>query len=359
MTARTADKDKNRPDRINGETAQATVASSRRPVGPPPYGAGVTITIPTPVLLAAADGFGLDASRLVAMERGGAPDGAVFPCVAGGRECFLKIKPLAPRTVDAEHDRLQFVEHLRSCGVPVPELLPSRAGGPLKIIEDGEVDFAVTVSLRAPGRHVEIPRDWTEGFIRAWGATMGRMHAAAVHHQIPSRIPTWREEHGFFLAGCRDDALRTVWEGFAPFMATLPTDPQGFGMVHNDLHTGNLILGEDGTLTVLDFDVCSPRWFVSDIATALAHPVWDMRSRHPEGIATFVTTFLDAYGELHSLDPTWLEHLQTFMRYRMTLLLLAMAEERGDAARPPRQEATRRWVLSGEPLPLGWGGHGG
>jgi Ser/Thr protein kinase RdoA (MazF antagonist) len=47
-------------------------------------------------------------------------------------------------------------------------------------------------------------------------------------------------------------------------------DPSTFGMIHADLHDGNLLVGGDG-LTVIDFDDCAFGWHVYDIAVGLWH----------------------------------------------------------------------------------------
>lgn len=47
-------------------------------------------------------------------------------------------------------------------------------------------------------------------------------------------------------------------------------DAASFGMIHADLHPGNLLVGADG-LTVIDFDDCAFGWHVYDMAVALWH----------------------------------------------------------------------------------------
>jgi Ser/Thr protein kinase RdoA (MazF antagonist) len=53
-------------------------------------------------------------------------------------------------------------------------------------------------------------------------------------------------------------------------------DPATFGMIHADLHPGNLLVGGDG-LTVIDFDDCAFGWHLYDIAVGLVH---QQRSPH-------------------------------------------------------------------------------
>ena len=98
-----------------------------------------------------------------------------------------------------------------------------------------------------------------------------------------------------------------MWQGMAETLEALPHDSGNFGIIHNDLHIGNLMLidpnweDEDrGTgLIVWDFDVSARHWFVTDLAiAAFVHPLWQMRQRHPEEMASFVADFVAAYSEI-------------------------------------------------------------
>jgi Ser/Thr protein kinase RdoA (MazF antagonist) len=68
-------------------------------------------------------------------------------------------------------------------------------------------------------------------------------------------------------------------------MDRLERDPSTYGMIHADLHPGNLLVGGE-RLTVIDFDDCAFGWHVYDMAVALWH---QRRSRRFDAIqAAFV-----------------------------------------------------------------------
>lgn len=307
------------------------------------------ILIPTGALQTAADLFALSPAELEPLTRQGAPDGAVFRCRQRGRDAFLKLKPIGADTVLAERDRVEVVRYLGS-HVRVPEYLFSTAGLPLEIVTHETGNYAVTLTARAPGRHVKVPHDWTPAFVHSWATTLGTMHAALRGYDGGRNLPEWRDEHDHFRAGCRDDAVGRVWADLGEAMATLPRGPDHYGIVHNDLHAQNLLIDTDGELTVLDFDVTSRHWFMTDLAILIVHPLWDLRSRHPSGMARFVETVLEAYTAAFPTDRAALAALPLLMRYRMALFVLAMSNELGDAPIPQWLSEIRGWVLSGEPL---------
>ena len=85
-------------------------------------------------------------------------------------------------------------------------------------------------------------------------------------------LRTWRDEHTGFLDSCRDDAVGQVWRELGEEIGRLPTEPAGYGAAHNDLHAGNLLMTDEGDLTVLDFDACTRHWYATDLAILPVHP---------------------------------------------------------------------------------------
>lgn len=306
------------------------------------------VHVPPAVLATAADVFAVDASDLTELERDGAPDGAVFTCRRAGVDAFLKVKPATVESLRVEADRVGVVAHLRD-HVRVPEYLTSRRGSCLEVVGEGDGLFAVTLSARAAGRHAQIPRDWSADLVTAWGRTLGRMHAALRGHDGAPNLPDWRAEHASFARQCTDVELGRVWQELGDHLADLPTDEDVFGIVHNDLHLQNLLIGDDGELTVLDFDVCSRHWFATDLAIVLVHPVWELRSRAPGAVQDFIDTVVDGYLATFPEGVHSLPFVPALMRYRMALFVQAMAVEHGGRA-PAWTESMRAWVLSGEPL---------
>lgn len=53
----------------------------------------------------------------------------------------------------------------------------------------------------------------------------------------------------------------------------LPRDPVGYGLIHQDTHTGNLFLAKDGQMTLFDLNDCCYGWYIYDIALVLFYAV--------------------------------------------------------------------------------------
>jgi Ser/Thr protein kinase RdoA (MazF antagonist) len=169
---------------------------------------------------------------------------------------------------------------------------------------------------------------------------MGRMHALAKGYDAARTVlPDWREERDSFAAWCWDEAVRIRWLELGQELEGLPTDADGYGLIHNDLHPQNFLVAGD-RLTVIDFDVAGYHWFAMDVGIALFHAVW-LGPRHEEErvpfAAHFMRRFLAGYEQENRLAPEWLVRLPQFLRYRRILLYIAFTESgeewfRGQAA---------------------------
>lgn len=294
--------------------------------------------------------FGVDPSQARPLERGGAPDGLVLACRLGDQEAFCKVKPLPgddpERELARERDVVALTEHLRAT-VPVVRYLPSLAGEPLEVV----AGHVVCLTARAPGRHVSLEEAMAPEFVRAWAGTLGRIHAATRTWTGGAALHDWRAEHDSFAATCRDAEMARLWAELHERMAPLPTGPAGYGVVHNDLHHGNLLLDADGTLTVLDLDVASHHWYATDLAILLVHPLWALGDR-PADARRFVRTAVEAYLSEYPLPAERLADVPLLAHYRMALFVLAMQNELGDTPLPGWLRDLRAQLLAGRPLPF-------
>jgi Ser/Thr protein kinase RdoA (MazF antagonist) len=304
--------------------------------------------VPGDVVAEALGRFGVDPATARPLARGGAPDGLVLSCRRDGADAFCKLMPL-PDATGRELARLRDVvaltEHLRGA-VGVVRYLPSLAGDLLEEVP-GHV---ACLTARAPGRHVDEREALDPAFVRDWAGTLGRIHAATGAWTGGGALRDWRDEYELFRSGCRDDAMAAAWDELHARTAALPTDRAGFGVVHNDLHHGNLLRAPDGALTVLDLDVASWHWYATDLAILLAHPLWSLRDR-PDDARRFAATAVEAYLAEFPLPPERLADVPLLARYRLTLFVLAMQAELGSRPAPGWLRDVRAAVLDPRPLP--------
>ena len=99
------------------------------------------------------------------------------------------------------------------------------------------------------------------------GFTRRVLDADGLMGLAPSWGPFW--EHAGLTAG-EQALMATTRAKLHAALGALPRDPEHWGMIHADLHHGNLLI-EGAALSVIDFDDAAFGWYLYDLAVALTH----------------------------------------------------------------------------------------
>jgi Ser/Thr protein kinase RdoA (MazF antagonist) len=226
-------------------------------------------------------------------------------------------------------------------GVPIPALRQQRQAGMTRWTE-GEL----LAEVLKRGDDAEAPARYFEQL----GAIEAAMHDQSSRWRPP---PTFAR-HAVDRDGLMGDApfWGPFWDHpvFAPAerrlviatrdrirgaMDRLGRDPAIFGMIHADLHDGNLLVGAE-RLTVIDFDDCGFGWHLYDIAVALGH-----QQRSP-GFEALRDAFVRGYRSRRALGDDALALLPMFLLVR-SLAVIGWLLQRPeiDASRTIRGSADR------------------
>lgn len=229
---------------------------------------------PTPLARRLAARFGLDPEGLRSL---GAFESEV---VAGdGPHGPTVVKVVAPdhRTRAQVEAEVAWVRALHHAGVPVAEPLASRSGAWTEV--EGEEEGApphVGVAFRRAAGRVTGPEDWTDARVEAWGELLGRLQAHARAWTAPGpRRPRWREQSYLRRAEAamgHDASFLAAVQELRERAAVLPRDAPGAGLIHADLHHGNLLLDGE-SWTAIDFDDAVVGPFAFDLAMPLYYAV--------------------------------------------------------------------------------------
>jgi len=212
---------------------------------------------------------------------------------ASGEAFVLRLHRPGYNSLEELQSERVWTRALTEAGVRVPIGLAAR---------DGRDFVSVAIPELGETRHVGVT-SWTEGevlfeLLDKMQDTAVFQHrfeqlgaiAAALHNQSAA----WRPPPGFTRHAVDADGLM----GEAPFwgrfwehpalpseeralmlstrerlhgaLRRLGKDPATYGVIHADLHPGNL-LADCETLTVIDFDDAAFGWHIYDIAVALTH----------------------------------------------------------------------------------------
>jgi Ser/Thr protein kinase RdoA (MazF antagonist) len=250
---------------------------------------------------------------------------------------ILRIGHSQRRSPELIHGEVDWINYLSNGGASVARAILSRNGNLVEAVDDGfGQEFLCTAFVHAPGQGIRRSQV-NDRFIHNYGRLLGKMHALAKNYQ-PSR-PAWaryawdspQNNTAERQMPARESIALAHYRNVLAHLRTLPKDPDGYGMIHQDAHPGNFFVDDQDRLTLFDFDDCVYGHFIYDIAMVLFYTA----TNEPDPVAhtaRFMPAFLAGYREENRLDVSWLAELPHFMKLREIDLFAAIhfSSEDGD-----------------------------
>lgn len=223
------------------------------------------------------------------------------------------------RTLDEIKAEWQFVEYLASHGIPVAPAIATRKGEyVLEFPAPEGIRYGVLTTF-VEGEHLR--RRSSPEAVKSYGQLIAQIHILADEmpfnlarpandvEQIVNRsiaafeveMPD-RPEDVAYLHRCADVVL--------PRLEVLPQEKPYYGLIHGDVIRANAQVADDGTVTILDFDLCGPGWRAYDIAGYLAV----IRGQSDE--AALAGAFIEGYEQIRPITELEQEMLPLFEAVR-------------------------------------------
>ncbi len=271
-------------------------------------------------------------------------DGTLYRYQREGKTYLLKVmKPGSEHPYPAVRERQHFMEYLNLHGVATTKPLRSCRGELVERMSYEDQEYMVYTWEMVPGTHLELgdPRDCRDYYI-AWGRMLGRMHALA------KDLPDWQHsactdaegvplisrqrEWEIFYNWLQDEDVRKAWTELNAELDALPKKRDNYGFIHNDAHPHN-ILGDNGKLILIDFDVANYLWFALDIAICVYseysrvnfHSGFAHRNSELEEL--FLLPFMEGYESENILSPEDKATVPIFLRYRRFLMFACFYDQ--------------------------------
>jgi Ser/Thr protein kinase RdoA (MazF antagonist) len=274
------------------------------------------------VLNHAVQCYGLKTAQLESLP--GGHFNHVYGFTREGIDYVLRITPPNDEIdLHATEAILDWMSFLSTHAASITRPLLSRNGKLIELIEQDDGFYIVVAFERAEGALAEqLPLDqWSDGLFQNIGRAVGKMHALAGEY-VPSaglvRRPEWDQGGNLFneKADPSQVLIEEKKERLREHIQTLPKDKVGYGLIHTDLHFGNIYIHTgDNTITIFDFDDCCYGWFVMDIAVSL----FDIMVLFPGADKeTFAARFLDNYLKGYRIEKPfstfWINQLPYFLK---------------------------------------------
>lgn len=178
-----------------------------------------------------------------------------------------------------------FTNFLKRKGAPVITALPTQRDEYLVLLPFPEGSRFLALMSYIDGE--AFSKQPSEQQIRQYGEAVARIHQAADHYTGPLKRPVYQTNRMVWepyemikntLQGrVNIRALRNIAEKISQALQKIPTTRPWFGMIHGDIVPSNAMFQKDGTLTVIDFDLCGYGWRMYDVATFINESYyWNM-----------------------------------------------------------------------------------
>lgn len=250
--------------------------------------------------------------------------------VDGAGPYVLRLHRPAYRTEANVRSEMAWVKGIREDGrIITARVIPTLSGEDFCTYENPYGELQIADLMEFLTGHEPLDDGMLESAERI-GRVGAHMHDIALNWQRPEwfdRIE-WDEER---ILGSDSDygdwrdtpevtpEMRPVFEAAEEKalaeLAAYGKTPENYGLVHTDLRSSNLIIGEDGTLKVLDFDDCGDGWYLFDVATTFTFE--DTKPDIEENIYAYLRGYRLAGGPIPDEDFAYLPAMLMARRLSM------------------------------------------
>lgn len=248
----------------------------------------------------------------------------MIKCTHQSRTIFVRAAASNRRPFDMLQAEIDWLITLSKATLHVPTALPSHHGNLIEKIFVEETPYYLVAFHEVVGESLDVTNKkiWNTLLFQEWGATLGRIHRTTPNKPLyrPNQweaSSTVMETINYFTLK-ENEEMNDRLQEIVHEISKLPTDPEVFGLIHNDFHQGNIIMQPQG-IGVIDFDDCMYSWYAQDFSVALYHAYW--QATEIAGLdSSFPTTFLDSfiqgYEKSYTLSPDTIKQIPLFVRWR-------------------------------------------
>ncbi|MFN2139759.1 MAG: phosphotransferase enzyme family protein [Candidatus Promineifilaceae bacterium] len=248
----------------------------------------------------------------------GTVESFIYAYKKDGEEHILRLGHSKRRTPDLIRGEVDWINYLAAGGAGVAQAVASQSGELVEEIPDAAGGrFLATAFVRAQGGPEWETGGWTDERIESYGHLLGRIHALSKNYTLANeawRRPQWDDPSNVGLGPVEPQIEKKLWE-VVDYLRALPRGGESYGMIHQDAHSNNFFIDENGRFTLFDFDDCCYGHFAYDLAMVLFYTVTNLENV-TEFAPHFWQTFMRGYNAENDLDPAWQQEIPHFMKLR-------------------------------------------
>ena len=254
-----------------------------------------------------------------------------YDCNFKNKKIVLRFTHNTHRTESAIKGEIEFIEFLSNHGIDVPKIIISPKKKLIEVVGKGKSKFFIVAFEKIKGKQRDINK-YDEGMVIKYGRLLGRIHHLSKEFKPKNKRFSWSNSNQYnldkYLPNDHKNII-TKANKLLEFLNRLSKSKYSYGLIHNDAHTGNILVS-DKKMTLIDFDDCMYSWHISDIAIVifnalvfnsdlLANP-----NRKIRFITDFLTLFMKGYRKENKLDKKWMKQIPHFLKLQELSLYLTI-----------------------------------
>lgn len=255
----------------------------------------------------------------------------VYEYTKDSQNYILRFVHSAHRTCDLVEAEIEFIDYLYHNGGNVSQVVLSENGNTIEKIDGINNDyFVVTSFVKAKGALVKVS-EIDDEFNYRFGKAVGKLHALTKTFSPVKRRHQWHEENLIVDLAQRylkkeDAFVIDKLDNLVAKLKKLPMDIDSYGLIHTDLHFGNIFVDGEA-FTFFDFDDSCYKHFISDIAIIIFYQFGTQNlsdSEKEEKTLKLLKHFCKGYLEVNDLSYKWFDHLIDFLKLREIIQYVAL-----------------------------------
>ncbi|QUI24693.1 phosphotransferase [Vallitalea pronyensis] len=242
---------------------------------------------------------------------------AIYPYKAQGNVHLLRFSPNAekiPETILAE---LEYLEYLQKNNYLVPEIIPSKNGNTLEIINTSWGVYSAAVFKHVKGEKLD-RISLTDQILFGYGKALGELHVLSQKYKpkVYKRI-SHEEQLDVMLKAMtpfkEEEQIRSAIKALKKDMKALIKTQDNYGLIHYDYELDNVFYEKKSNkYYIIDFDDAVYHYYMMDIVKCKDN----ILEEHPEMDEKHVVScFLEGYTSVKPIDKRMLDDEDVFKRY--------------------------------------------
>ncbi|OKP79991.1 hypothetical protein A3844_27690 [Paenibacillus helianthi] len=210
----------------------------------------------------------------------------------------------------------EWLDYLLSRGLNVARPIRRQGKDFIQRIND---DYYFVCYEKINGIHIHQTNNamWRAPLFERWGEAMGHIHTASKAYTANHAFPCWNENK--ILLQFESAQLPTIliekWFKHIEVLKKLPVSTDNFGLIHGDLHHGNLLIREN-SLSIIDFGDSEYHWYAYDLAIVIYHTTQAIiKNERNNFIRRFYQEFMEGYVRGNP-DTNFTQDIDYFIQLR-------------------------------------------